>query len=159
MKSGKFAHAANDFLTALGIDPRHPEARALAADAKKLATAERAQDLFDKGLAAEAVGNHRAALAAFREAAEADPAAARYAIAASRAALVVGDHEAARALADAAVRAGPRDARAFEALGAALAAAGLAKDARRALERALALDDGLESARALMKKLRWSFLG
>jgi hypothetical protein len=34
-----------------------------------------------------------------------------------------------------------------------------AEEARRALERALDLDAGLESARALLKKLRWSFLG
>jgi tetratricopeptide (TPR) repeat protein len=159
MKNGKHAHAANDFLTALGIDPRHPEARALASEAKRLATAERAEDLFNMGLAADAVGRHAAALAAFRDAAVADSATPRYAIAASRAALALRDHDAARTLAEAAVRAGPRDARAFEALGAALAAAGLAKEAKRALERALELDEGLESARALMKKLRWSFLG
>jgi tetratricopeptide (TPR) repeat protein len=159
MANGKHAHAANDFLTALGIDPRHPEARALAAEAKRRATVERAVDLFEKGLTAEAVGSHAAALTAFRGAAEADPATPKYAVAASRAALATGDHAEARALAEAALRAGPRDARAFEALGAALAAAGEVREAKRALERALELDAALASARALLKKLRWSFFG
>jgi Flp pilus assembly protein TadD len=71
----------------------------------------------------------------------------------------MGDQAEARALAEQAVRAAPRDARAFDALGAALHAAGEPREARRALERAVELDPALESARALLKKLRWSFLG
>jgi tetratricopeptide (TPR) repeat protein len=156
---GKHARALNDFLTALGIDPRHPEARALAAEAKRLAGTERARELYDRALAAEAVGNRAAALLAMREAAEVDPASPRYGAAASRLALESGDQEAARALAEAAVRAGPRDGRALEALGAALAAAGEVREARRTLERALEVDGSLDGARSLLKKLRWSFLG
>jgi tetratricopeptide (TPR) repeat protein len=159
MAQGKHAQAANDFLTAATLDPRHPEARTLAVEARRLAQGERARELYDRALAAEAVGNHAAAAAIFRDAAEADPASPRYAVAASRLALQVGDQAGARALAETAVRAAPRDARALEALGAALAAAGQTKDAKRALERALELDPALETAKAVLKKLRWSFLG
>ena len=156
---GKFAQAANDYLTALGLDPRHPEARALAEEVKKRAGAERARERYDRGLEAEVVGNRGGALAAFREAAALDPGNPRYAVTASRAALELGDHAEARVLAEQAVRAAPREARAFDALGAALHAAGDAREARRALERAVELDPALGSARALLKKLRWSFLG
>jgi len=159
MAAGKFSHAANDFLTALGLDPRHPEARVLSEQAKKRAGGERARDLYDRALAAEAVGNRAAAQAAFREAAESDPTNPRYAAAASRLALEAGEVEDARTFAQQAVRAAPRDARAHEALGAALHAQGQTKEARRSLEHALELDPGLDSARALLKKLRWSFLG
>jgi curved DNA-binding protein CbpA len=159
LAQGNHARAANDFLTALGIDPRHPEARALAAEAKRLSAAERARERYDHALAAEAVGNRAGALASAREAAEGDPATPRYAVTASRLALETGDAGLARSLAEGAVRAAPRDARALEALGAALGAAGEARDARRALERALELDPSLQGARAHLKKLRWSFLG
>jgi len=156
---GRFTQAANDLLTAAGLDPRHVEARELAEQARRRAGAERARDLYEQALAAETVGNHAAARAALREAASLDPASPRYAVAASRAALDAGSQDEARALAEQSVRAGPRDARAFEALGAALHASGDGREARRALERALELDPGLETARALMKKMRWSFLG
>jgi tetratricopeptide (TPR) repeat protein len=159
MAAGRFSQAANDFLTVVGIDPRHPEARLLSEQAKKRASGERARELYDRALAAEAVGNRAAARAAFREAAESDPGNPRYATAASRLALESGDAGEARSLAEQAVRAGPRDARAHEALGTALHARGEAKEARRALEHALELDPDLDSARALLKKLRWSFLG
>ena len=159
MTQGRFTQAANDFLTVLGLDPRHPEARALAEQAKKRAAGDRARELYDQALASEAVGNRAAASAAFREAAETEPANPRFAIAASRVALELGAVEDARALAEQAVRAGPRDAKSHEALGAALQALGQSKEARRSLEHALELDPTLESAKALLKKLRWSFLG
>ncbi|HET9599603.1 MAG TPA: tetratricopeptide repeat protein [Anaeromyxobacteraceae bacterium] len=159
MDEGKFAQAGNDFLTALGLDPRHPEARTLADAARRKSAALRARELYDRGLAAEMVGNKAAAQAAFREAAEADPAEPRFAAAASRLALEVGDVDGARLQAEAAVRAGPRDARAFEALGAVLHRQGQPREAKRALERAVELDPALETARTLLKKLRWSFLG
>jgi curved DNA-binding protein CbpA len=159
LAEGRFTQAANDLLSAAGLDPRHPEARALAEQARRGAGAERARELYDQAQAAEVVGNHTGALAALREAAASDPASPRYAMAASRAALAAGSHADARALAEQAVRAGPRDARSFEALGAALHAAGEAREARRALDRALELDPELDSARALIRKLRWGFLG
>jgi tetratricopeptide (TPR) repeat protein len=159
MAQGKHAQAANDFFTAASLDPRHREARALAIEARRLAQGERARDAYDRALAAEAVGNHATACALFREAAEADPATPRYAVAASRVALELGDPTAARALAESAVRAAPRDGRALEALGAALAAGGQGREAKRALESALELDPALETAKAVLKKLRWSFLG
>ncbi len=159
MADGKFTHATNDFLTVLGLDPRHPEARALAEQAKKRAEGERARALYERGLSAEAVGSRAAAQAAYRQAAETDPSNPRFAAAASRVVLEAGELDEARALAEQAVRAGPRDARSFEALGAVLQAQGLSKEARRALERALDIDPALESARGMLKKLRWSFLG
>jgi tetratricopeptide (TPR) repeat protein len=159
MAEGRFSQAANDFLTVLGLDPRHPDARALAEEAKRRVAGERARELYERGLAAETVGSRAAALAAYREAVEMDPSTPRYAVAASRMALEAGDADEARALAEQAVRAGPRDARALMAVGAALQAKGEAKEARRALERALELEPDLDAARALLKKLRWSFLG
>jgi tetratricopeptide (TPR) repeat protein len=159
MAQGKHAQAANDFLTAASLDPRHPEARALAAEARRLTQGERAREAYDRALRAEALGNHAAAGALFREAAEADPVVPRYSVAASRVALELGDPAAARKLAESAVKTAPRDGRAFEALGAALAAAGQAREAKRALERALELEPALETAKAALKKLRWSFLG
>jgi len=158
LTEGRFSQAANDFLTAVGLDPRHVEARTLAEQAKKRVGEDRARELYDRALAAEAVGNRSAAQAGFREAAEMDPRNPRFAVAASRMALESGQVEDARTLAEQAVRAGPRDARAHEALGAALQAEGHAKEARRALEHALQLDPALESAKGLLKKLRWSFL-
>ena len=158
MEAGRYAQAANDFMTAASLDPRSPEAKELAAEARKRAAAERAKEAYDRGLAGEAVNNAPVALAFFLEAVAADPSNPRYPIAAARISLAVGDKQSARQLAETAVRIAPRHAPAHEVLGAALAAEGLAKEARKALERALELDPNLESARAQLKKLRWSFL-
>lgn len=159
LADGRFSQAANDFLSAAGLDPRHPEARALGEQARRRAGAGRAGELYEKALALEVVGNHPGALAALREAAALDPAAPRYAAAAAQAALACGQAADARALAEQAVRAGSRDARAHEALAAALQACGEPREARRAIDRALELDPDSEAARALAKRLRWSFLG
>ena len=159
LEEGRFAQAANDLLTAAGLDPRHPEARTLAERARRGAGAERARELYEQAMAAEVVGHRAGALAALREAAALDPASPRYAVAASRAALEAGLQDEARTLAEQAVHAAPREARAYEALGAALHASGAPREARRALERALELDPDLDTARALLRKLRWSFLG
>lgn len=159
MEAGRYAQAANDFMTAVGLDPRSPEVKALAAEARKRAAGERAKDAYERGLSAEAVNNAPVSLAFFLEAVAAEPSNPRYPIAAARVSLAVGDKQSARQLAETAVRIAPRHAPAHEALGAALAAEGLAKEARKALERALELDPNLESARAQLKKLRWSFLG
>ena len=48
---------------------------------------------------------------------------------------------------------------ALETLGFVLEAEGNKKEAKRALERAVELDPGLERAKERLKKLRWSFLG
>lgn len=159
MAEGKYQQAANDFLTALGLDPRHSEARGLAEEAKRGAAVNRSREIYERALSAEAMGQDAAARVAYREAAEADPENPRHAIAASRAALEEGELAQARALAERAIRLAPRDARAFANLGQVLHAQGEAREARRAVERALELDPGLETGKALLKKLRWSFLG
>ncbi len=159
MEAGRYSQAANDFMTAAGLDPRSTEARDRASEARTLAAVERAKEAYQQGLAAEAVDNTRLSLASFLEAATADPDDPRYPVAASRLSLAAGDAQSARRLAETAVRIAPRHAPSHEALGAALAAGGLAREARKALERALELDPGLEGARAQLKKLRWSFLG
>ena len=159
MEAGRYAQAANDFMTAVSLDPRAAEAKQLAAEARKRAAAERAKEAYERGLAAETVNNAPVSLAFFLEAVAADPTSPRYPIAAARVSLAVGDKQSARQLAETAVRIAPRHAPAHEALGAVLAAEGLAKEARKELERALELDPNLESARAQLKKLRWSFLG
>jgi curved DNA-binding protein CbpA len=159
MASRKFASAANDFLTVVGLDPSNAVARELGQEAKRLAAQENARAAYERGLAAEAAGNPAAALACFQEAVEGDPGNARYAALAARLALRAGDAEQALRLAEGAARSGPRDALAHEVLGEVLAAAGDSRGARKALERALAIEPGLETARAQLKKLRWSFLG
>lgn len=159
MEAERFAQALTDFTTAASLDPRSAEARELAAEARRRAGGQRAKEAYDRGLAAEAVNNAPVSLAFFLEAVAADPQNPRYPIAAARVSLAVGDRQSARQLAETAVRIAPRHAPAHEVLGAALAAEGLTKEARKALERALELDPGLEGARAQLKKLRWSFLG
>ncbi len=158
LDSGRFAQAANDFLAAAGLDPRHREARELAERARRSARSERARELHDRALAAEAAGQLAAAAEDHRQAAEADPTNPKYAVAASRASLQAGDSKAARALAEGATRAAPSDASAHQALAAALYALGDGKGARQAVDRALELDPSREGARALSKKLRWGFL-
>lgn len=159
MAESRFAQAANDFMTASGLDPRNAEAKQLAVEAKKRANADRAKEAFERGLAAETVNNAPVALACFLEAVAADPGNPKYAVQAARISLRVGDLQSARTLAETASRVGPRHAPAHEVLGEVLLAEGLAKEARKALEKALAIDPDLESARVQLKKLRWSFLG
>lgn len=159
LERGKVVEAASDLLLAQGLDPGDAELAALAEEARRRSVAHRAAERYERGLAAEAMGQTSAALAAFRQALEVDPRHVRAAAAGARAALGLGDRVAARALADAAVRAGPQIAVAHEALGLVLDAQGERKEARRALERALALDPRLGGARERLKKLRWSFLG
>jgi curved DNA-binding protein CbpA len=159
MEEGRFAQAANDFLTVVSLDPRNAEARALAADAKKRAGLEKAREAYERGMAAHTIGNAALALACFLEAVEADGANPRYAVPAARAQLKAGDANSARRLAETTVRLAPRHAPAHEVLGEALAAQGLSREARKAFERAIELDPDLDSARAQLKKLRWSFLG
>jgi curved DNA-binding protein CbpA len=159
LAQGRLSEAANDLLLAQGLDPQNAAIAALAAEAKRRATTQKAQDLVQRALEAEVVGNHTAALAAFRQALEADPRSARAAALGAKAALALGDVAAARELADAAVRAGPTLGLAREALGLVLEAQGAKKDAKRELERALELDPKLEATKERLKKLRWSFLG
>jgi tetratricopeptide (TPR) repeat protein len=156
LAAGKLAQAAADLATAAALDPRHPEAPALAAEARRRAAAERARELYEEGLRHEAAGRDDFALARFvaeRELVGNDP---RAATAASRAALRLGRAGDARTHAEAATRAGPAYAPAFLALGAVLAAIGERGAARQALERALELDPKLSDAKALLKKQRWS---
>ena len=159
LAEGKLSAAANDLLLAQGMDPSNAELGALAAEARKRAAAAKANELFQKGIEAELVGRWATALAAYRQALEADPTHVRSAASAAKAALAVGDLASARALADAALKASPRAALAHEAHGAVLEAEGLKKEARKALERAVDLDPRLDSAKERLRKLRWSFLG
>lgn len=154
LADGRFAAAANDLGIAVGLDPKNAELAALAAEARRKAGAAKANELYHKGLEAEAVGNAAAALERFREALEHDPAHVRAAAQAARAALAAGDLASARALATAAMRSGPRTGIAHEALGMVLEAEGNRREARRELERALELDPGLESAKERLRKLR-----
>jgi tetratricopeptide (TPR) repeat protein len=154
--AGRHAAAVADLMTALALDPRHAEAPALAAESRRRAGAERAQDLLAEGLRAEAAGHDEPALERFAAAAELAPADPRPAAAAARAALRLGRTDDARRHAEAAVKAGPRHAPAFAALAAALAAVGDRAEARRTAERAIDLDPGQEDAKAVLKKLRWS---
>ncbi len=159
MQLGNYAQAANDLLLAQGIDPSNAELAGLAAEAKRRAGAQRASEHYDKGLAAEAMGSHGSAVAAFRAALEADPRHGRAGVAGARAAIAAGDLAAAQELAQAGVRGSPGLAAAHEALGLVLEAQGDKKEARRALEKALELDPNLEGARERLKKLRWGILG
>jgi curved DNA-binding protein CbpA len=154
LAAGDFAAAANDLLLAQGMDPKNAELGALAADARKKAGAAKANEAYDKGLEAEALGNWGAALALYRQALEGDPAHVRAACHGARSALALGDVAGARALAESALKAGPRVGAAHEALGLVLDAEGNKKEARRTLEKALELDPGLDVAKERLKKLR-----
>jgi tetratricopeptide (TPR) repeat protein len=158
LAAGRFTAAKNDLLLAQGLDPQNAELAALAAEARRRASQEKANEHFEKGLQADALGHPAAALAAYREALEVDARHVRAAAAAVKAALALGDTAAARALAEQAVRAGPGIGGAHEALGLVLETVGEKREARRAFERALALDPRLEGARERLKR-RWSILG
>jgi curved DNA-binding protein CbpA len=159
LAEGRPQAATNDLLLAQGLEPDNAEVAALAAEARAKAASAKAEELFQRALEADLAGRHAAALAAFRQAFEHDRRHVRAAAHGARAALALGDLGAARALAAAAVAAAPRSGVAHEALGLVLDASGDRKQAKRALERAVELDPGLEGARQRLKKLRWSFLG
>lgn len=155
---GRYAQAVADLVVAQGMDPANREVAALAEEAKRKAAAARSAELFRKGLEAEALGRASAAFEAFRDAFQADPLNVRAAAQAARVALAAGDVAAARALADQALARSPRSGVAHEAVGLVLEAEGNKKEARKALERALELDPGLDRAKERLKKLRWGFL-
>jgi curved DNA-binding protein CbpA len=154
----RFADAARDFLTAGAIDPSLAEARTLAEDARRRANTGKAKDLWEKARTAELQHDLDRAQLHAEAAAEADPGEPRYGVYVARLALQRGAMQTAREHAEAAVRAAPALGSAHEVLGEVLAAQGDAKGAKKSLERALELDDGLEGARESLRKLRWSFL-
>lgn len=155
----RFADAARDFLTASAMEPNLVEARTLAEDAKKRAGAGKARDLWDKARTAELQNDLDRAQMHAEAASEAEPNEPRYDVYVARLALQRGALETARGRAEAAVRAAPSLATAHEVLGEVLAEQGESGPARKALERALELDDRLDGARERLRKLRWSFLG
>jgi curved DNA-binding protein CbpA len=157
LAEGRYGPASNDLLTAAGMDPANAELKALAYEAARKAAAQRAQELFERALAAEATGAWTVALAAYRDALATDPRHVRAAVQGAKAALQCGDGAAAKELGEAAVRAAPGMGSAHEVLGTVLAALGREKDAKRELERALELDPRLDGAKERLRKMRWSF--
>jgi len=154
----RFGDAARDFLTATALDPTHAEARSLAEDARRRAAAGKARELWEKARTAELQHDLDRAQMHAEAAVEADPGEPRYLVYVARLALLRGALETARGRAEAAVRAAPALATAHEVLGDVLAAQGESGPARKALERALELDAGLDGVRERLRKLRWSFL-
>jgi curved DNA-binding protein CbpA len=154
----RFGDAARDFLTASAMDPTLAEARSLAEDAKKRAIAGKARDLWEKARAAELQHDLDRAQMHAEAASDADPGEPRYVVYVARLALLRGALETARGRAEAAVRAAPALATAHEVLGEVLAIQGDNGAAKRSLERALELDEGLTGARDRLRKMRWSFL-
>jgi curved DNA-binding protein CbpA len=154
----RFGDAARDFLTASAMDPTLVEARSLAEDAKKRVGAGKARDLWEKARTAELQHDLDRAQLHAEAASDAEPGEPRYVVYVARLALLRGALETARGRAEAAVRAAPSLATAHEILGEVLAAQGESGPARKALERALELDDGLDGALQCLRKLRWSFL-
>jgi curved DNA-binding protein CbpA len=159
LAEGRFAAAANDLLIAQGMDPGNAELATLAGEARRKSAGAKANELFQKGLEADALGSWRAALALYRDALAEEPGHVRAAAHAAKAALAIGDVASARVLADAAMTAAPRTGIAHEALGLVLDAEGRKRDAKHELEKAIELDPKLEEAKERLKKLRWSFLG
>lgn len=154
----RFGDAARDFLTASAFDPTLAEARSLAEEAKKRATAGKAREIWEKARTAELQHDLDRAQLHAEAASDADPGEPRYVVYVARLALLRGALETARGRAEAAVRAAPSLATAHEVLGEVLAVQGESAAARKSLERALELDDGLDGARDRLRKLRWSFL-
>jgi curved DNA-binding protein CbpA len=159
MAEERWAQAAADLFTASGIDAQNAEIKALAAEAKRKAVGQKAQELYEKAMKAEAMGSWSLAATAYREAVDVDPRHVRAAVQGAKAALQAGDGATAKEMGDAAVRAAPGMGIAHEALGLVLAALGKEKEAKRELERALELDPRLEAAKERLKKMRWSLRG
>ena len=158
MEEERFADASRDFLTASAMDPTAAEARTLAEQARRKASAGKARDLWEKARAAELQHDLDRAQFLAEAAAEAEPGEPRYGVYVARVALERGALETARSRAEAVVRSAPSLATAHEVLGEILAVQGDPSGAKRALERALELDEGLTGARDRLRKLRWSFL-
>jgi curved DNA-binding protein CbpA len=154
----RYEDAARDFLTANALDPTLAEARSLGEEAKRRVGAGKARELWEKARAAELQNDLDRAQLHAEAASDSDPGEPRYVVYVARLALQRGALQTARARAEAAVRAGPSLASAHEVLGDVLAVQGEAAAAKKALERALELDDGLAGARESLRKLRWSFL-
>lgn len=151
---GRLAAAANDFFTILGIDPNHVEAKQLGTEARAKANAAKANEAIEKGVKSALSGHREAAMESLRAAVEAEPTNPKTLLRASRVAMEALGYEAARQFAEAAIRVAPRSGGAHEALGIALEAEGRKDEARKALERALELDDSLATARERLKKLK-----
>ena len=159
----KFSQAANDYLTALGLDPSQPEvARARAEASEERAGASVRSSCTTRGSRRRWSAHRGGALAAFREAADVDPSTRR----AAAAARVAGGAGAGRPRRGARARraggARPRRARRVpsrrsgprcDARGEQEARRGARWSARSSSTPAL------ERQGALLKKLRWSFLG
>lgn len=158
MQENRFTDAARDFLTAVAMDPSAVEAKALAEQARSKASSGKARELWEKALASELQHELDRAQFLAEAAVEADPGEPRYVIYVARLAIQRGAMETARLRAEAAVRSAPSLATAHEILGEVLAIQGDSAAAKRSLERALELDEGLTGARDRLRKLRWSFL-
>jgi len=158
MEEGRWQQALNDLQMAASLDDRNPDVRKLADEARRKLAAARAAEEYESGVKAELAGQGAAAAALFRRAFDTDPQNGRYAVAAARAALAVGDAATAREMAEKAVRLAAGSAEAHEVLALALHAAGMAREAKTAVEKALEIDPSRERSKALHKKLRWSFL-
>lgn len=154
LAEGRFAAAANDFFTVLGMDPNHAEAKALGNDARAKANAGKANEAIERAVKAALGGRRETAVEALRAAVEAEPTNPKTLLRASRVGLDATAYDAARQFAEAAVRIAPRSGAAHEALGLALEAEGRKDEARKALERAVELDPNLEAARSRLKKLK-----
>lgn len=151
---GRFAAAANDFFTILGMDPNHAEARQLGNEARAKSNSAKANEAIEKAVKSALGGRRDVAVEALRAAVEAEPTNPKTLLRASRVGMDAMAYDAARQFAEAAVRVAPRSGGAFEALGVALEAEGRKDEARKALERALELDPQLETARERLKKLK-----
>jgi len=158
MREERFADAARDFLTAGAMDPALVEAGALAEEARRKAAVGKARDLWEKARAAELQHDLDRAQMYAEAAADADAGEPRYVVYVARLALQRGALETARGRAEGAVREAPSLATAHEVLGEVLAAQGENGAAKKALERALELDERLVGARERLRKLRWSFM-
>jgi curved DNA-binding protein CbpA len=158
MKEERFADAARDFLTASALDPAATEAKALAEQARGKASSGKARELWEKARAFELQHELERAQLLAEAAADAEPGEPRYVVYVARLALERGALETARLRAEAAVRSAPSLAAAHEVLGEVLAVQGDKVAARRSLEHALELDEGLTGARERLRKMRWSFL-
>ena len=158
MAEERFADAARDFLTAAALDPAATEAKALAEQARRKASSGKARELWEKARAFELTHELERAQLLAEAAADAEPGEPRYVVYVARIALERGALETARQRAEAAVRAAPNLATAHEVLGEVLAVQGDNGAAKRSLERALELDEGLTGARDRLRKMRWSFL-
>lgn len=158
MEQGELSRAVAQLNHASRMDPRNREIPALLQEARRKSESDRARRELERADQLERAGDWAGAAAQYRTAATVDP---KNAVAAARAAALMlrtgEDLKEAKGFALRAVDLQPRNADTRVLLAKVLLAAEMKKLARRELEEALRCDPEHAEAKALLKKVKWTF--